>query len=315
MENPGANRDVHNSSGDKQISPSLNLTGSPLKDDLSVNELLSHSIANNIHFSKPWDDIEQIYTPIDIKVAREIITNISNQKFPNNSSGWIFILCSDKSAPVWDSTFLLSSFIKSNQFVRGFANYMGVVKHENKSMDNLLKRHYSFISPTTKLNTRMESIFKISPDVSLKFVNNSFSQNPSIDHIDETSEVVLYQKVEIGKHILCEDFWSQIQLLNMIKTEIISYKNCSVDGTFSEPNYNYGSADMTFENLQDKVNRILSEVNIAEGADAIVNNGLEAVIKRAGLRQLTEISDQVFLKFIYFNTFSSIFINFSFSYF
>lgn len=298
MKSPPASANLTSDSGDKN--GVFNLTGSPLKDDLSIDELINNSIATQIFLSKPWNDVEETYTPIDISLAREIIMNLNIQNFPNNSCGTILILCLDESAPMNNSTFLLSCTIKAGQNIRGFGKYHGVIKHEEKSMNTILKQHF-IVAPNTRLDSQMESFFQITRDVSLKFVNNRVSQNPSFDHIDESSEVVLYQTVEIGKsHVLCEDFWSQIQLLNMIKLDIVNFKNNSCDGTFTEPSYNYGLSDMTFENLQEKVNRILSEVNVInEDYDAAVDTGLEAVIKRGLHRTLTEISDQLWdlLKF------------------
>lgn len=216
-----------------------------MKDDISIGDLINHSIANKLFLSKPWKDVEETYTPIDINLARKIIMNVNNQKF-SKQSGWIFVLCSDEMRN--DGTFLLSTCVAEKTNIRGIATYHGVIAHKDKSINDLLRQHFSAISPNTKVEAQMESFFEITPDMSLKFVNN---QNPSIDHIDETSETVLYQKVEVGRtHVLCEDFWSQIQLLNMIKSDILNFKNNSCDGTFVDPTYNYGSSDMTFENLQ-----------------------------------------------------------------
>ena len=49
-----------------------------------------------MYLSKPWTDIEETYSPIDISLAREIMMNINNQTFSKESNGWIFILCSEK---------------------------------------------------------------------------------------------------------------------------------------------------------------------------------------------------------------------------
>lgn len=295
------------SGSDYDKSSSANLTGSPLQDDIDIHDIINSTIATKVFLPKPWDDIEETYTPINIKRAREIFLDLqNNQSFPEETKGWIYILCSDESAPLNSTPFLLSGCICSNKFVRGLGQYHGVVKHEKKSMDQLLKRHYSVIPPNTKLNTQMESYFNITQDVSLKFVNTTSVMKPPINHIDESSKVVLHQVVEIGKsHVLCEDFWSQIQLLNMIKLDIISLKNNSCDGTMSEPSYNFGDSELTFEKLQGKVNQILTEVNVDfsvmnEGnGEGIVEIGLEAVIKRARHRPLTEVSDSLWdlLKF------------------
>lgn len=274
-----------------------------MKDDATIENLIKSSIVSKIKLSKPWPDEEEMYTPIDIHLAREMLTNVINQGF-NDQQGWIFILCSENSdfGTEVKGTFLLSTYIKRNsQFSRGIGSYNGVVKHGDKSMDSLLKCHYSMISPSAKLNTQLESYFEITPDMTLKFINNTVAPNPSLRHIDDTSDVILYQKVQIGKgHLLCEDFWSQIQLLNMIKFDILNHKNLSIDGSMSEPAYNYGSADMSFENLQDKINKILSEVvAMSEGEDANADTGLESVIKRARYRSLPDITDQLWdlLKF------------------
>lgn len=280
----------------------LNLTGSPLKDDSDIDSLINHSIASKISTFTPWKDNEEMYTGVDIGVAREIINNLNVQTFPGGTSGWVFVLCKDQfNGTDKTTTFLLSSHIDPKNHVRGIGNYHGVVKNENKMMKNLINRHFSFIAPNTKLNSTLESVFELTPDMSLRFVNSNTGITPSFSHINESSDVVLKQRVQIGhSHILCDDFWSQIQLLNMIKNDIVNFRNSSVDGTLYDPNYNYGSNDMTFEILQEKVKEILSEINvIEEEADGVADDGLEAVIRRARSRSLPEVTDQLWdlLKF------------------
>lgn len=256
--------------------------------------MINNSIASKIFLAKPWKDEEETFTPIEISLARKIINNIGNQEFVN-AQGWIFILCQDGLRN--DGCFLLSKCVSVKNNIRGFGTYHGIVKHQEKSIENLKNQHFSMISPETRLDARMESFFQITPDVNLKFVNN---EKPSINHINEASEVVLYQKVEVGRcHLLCEDFWSQIQLLNMIKSDILNFKNNTCDTSFEEPNYKYGLSDMTFENLQEKVSHILSDVQVIKEDNSLTDTNLESVIKRAKLRPLTEITDQLWdlLKF------------------
>lgn len=254
-------------------------------------ELLSHSIVTQLTLSKPWKPCEEMYKPINISLARDIIINLSNQKFPDGSRGWIYILCTDENDK---SNFLLSHCVAPRENIRGFGKYLGVVKNSDKSMTEILKHHSYLISSQAKLSARIESFFEITPFITLRFVNNTFDVAPSFAHINTLSEVLLYQKVETGKsHVLCEDLWSQIMLLNEIKCDIVSFKNCSMDG-YSEPSYSYGSSDLTFEKLQEKVNRILSEMNIIgeDNTDGTVQDtGLETVIKRK--RPLTEVTDQL----------------------
>lgn len=259
------------------------------------------SIANNLLcHTKPWQDVEESYTPIAISLARDILNNVCDQQFSKDSHGWIFVLCSDEAEASNNATFLLSCCISASGYRRGIAEYFGIVRHEDKSAENLIKRHRFVAPPSAKLDCQMESLFEISPNVSLKFSNNM--PNPSINHIDRTSEVVLYQQVEVGKcHALHEDFWSQIELLNFIKNDILNFKNSSCDGTLAEPPFSFGLSDQTFESLQERVNRILSDMNIIgdEPTDAVLDTGLEAVVRRARQRPLVEITDQLWdlLKF------------------
>lgn len=236
----------------------LDLTGSPLRDDLSIDEMINNSIASKTSFSKPWKDEEESFTPIDINLARKIMNNVGNHKFPKDSQGWIYLLCEDESGK--DKTFLLSDYITDKDNIRGFASYHGIVKHQERSIENLLKLHFSMVSPNTRLETQMESFFQITPDISLKFVN---FEKPSFNHINDLSEIELFQKVEIGRsHFLCEDFWNQIQLLNMIKSDILDYKNNTCDVLFDEPSYKYGMNDMTFKNLQVMIGNTLKSLKL-----------------------------------------------------
>lgn len=270
----------------------LNLTGSPLKDDTEIADMLSHSIAVKTAVSKPWPDVEESYAPIDISLAREIVIQLLNQKFPSGSHGWIFILCSDRSDND-DPMFLMSSYISPHHSRNGFGKYYGLLKHEHIAIGKLYKRHYSMISAGSKLDTQLESLFEIKPEMSLKFINKVPGEIPSLSHMNNAPEVVLYQRVRIGKnHVLCDNFWTQIKHLNMIKAEIVGFKNSSLDGTFGEPTYNFGMTDSTFENLCHSINGILSEVNpIDDEFDA--DSSLEGVLKRTQNRPLLEVTDQL----------------------
>ncbi|XP_070491657.1 protein zwilch [Chironomus tepperi] len=267
--------------------------GSPLKDDNSITELINTSIASKIFNKNPWRDTEEGYGSIDINYAQTILNDISNQDFSKDSKGWVFILCgSDHSQNLQNSMFLLSFNVSKNKFTRGFAKYYGVVNYESRSIRSYLQQHNAII-PRTKAEVHIESTFEMTTDVSLKFLNTMNSENCSLSHISDSSQVILSQKVEIGKsHVLCEQLWSQIQLLYMIKNDIVNVKNMSCDGTLLEPAYNYGS--MKYEDLQKKCNTILSDVTLMnDTADEIIDTSLEAIIKKVFNRPLIEITDQI----------------------
>ncbi|KAG5684863.1 hypothetical protein PVAND_014073 [Polypedilum vanderplanki] len=265
----------------------LNITGSPLRDDNSIDNLINTSIANKLFITKPWNDSEECYTGINIELAQEILSNIANEKFPNGTHGWIFILCGDCS----DKSFLLSLY-KGNerQFTRGIAKYHGIIKSDEKSMKYLLERHGSL----SKTEIDIESIFEINSDLSLRFFNKLSEDASSLNHINKSSDITLYQQIEIGKsHVLCESLWDEIKLLYMIKNDIATAKNNNnSDCSMIDLNYNYGMR--TFEKLQESVNNILINVVLSNDIDEEqVDLHLESVLKRAITRPLIDMTDQL----------------------
>lgn len=175
--------------------------------------------------------------------------------------------------------------------MRGVTKYHGVIKNEEKSMKNLLERHGS----VSKAEINIESIFEISPDVSLRFFNKLSAEAPTLSHIDNRSDITLYQRIDIGKsHTLCESLWHEIKLLYMIKNDIINAKNNSCDGSIMEPSFNYGMR--SFDEMQESVSHILMDVVTVNTESVEENPGdshLEAVLKRVNGRVLTDMTDQL----------------------
>lgn len=280
--------------------------GSPLRDDNSINDLINTSIASKISTKNPWNDIEESFMPISINLAQDILNDVSlNPDFAKESRGWIFILCGSAEQQSSNNTFLLSLHITKNKFIRGLAKYHGVINNESRSIEKFLLNQNSMISRATP-EIHIESIFELTPDISLKFANTMLPEKCSLSHINASSQVVLSQKVEIGKsHVLCEQLWNQIQLLYMIKNDIVSTKNNSCDGTILEPTYNYGS--MKYEDLQKKVNEILSDVvTLEENFEGLIDTSLEAVLKKVFSRRLVDITDQLWELIKYANSYNDL---------
>lgn len=267
--------------------------GSPLRDDNSITELINTSIASRVFTKNPWYDEEESYGPVDMNLVQKIMNDISNHEFPKDSNGSVFILCGNElDQNLENSIFLMSFHVAKKKFTRGFAKYCGIVKNESRSINSYLKKHKAMISKT-KIEIQIESTFEITPDVLLKFMDTMNEENCTLSHINKSSQVMLKQKVEIGRsHALCEQLWNQIQLLFMIKNDIVNVKNLSCDGTLVEPNYNYGS--MKYEVLQKKCNMVLSDVTIMnDSTDEIIDTSLENIIRKVFNRQLFEITDQI----------------------
>jgi protein zwilch len=280
-------------SGNEDETTEMNVTGSPLRDDISINDIINTSIANNLFVTNPWDDVEDSYMFVSCKTARNIINDLLNTSFPKNTQGWIFILCSDENN---SKTILLSHQVVKGKFVRGIGNYHGVIHHDEKNniMKEMLKQNKAMVLNASSCEINIDSFFDLTQDITLKFSNSLSEKNCNIQHIDEKSKVVLVQRIEIGKsHLLCEDLWNQIKLLHMIKNDILESKCNASDISTLEPSYTYGTTG--YEKLQEKVNQILSDVVLSceNGDDLVSDCSLESVIKKVHNRPLTEITDQL----------------------
>lgn len=270
--------------------------GSPLRDDNSINELINTSVASKVlSRNNPWSETEECYGPLDHDIAQQIMNDLANNDIAKHTFGWIFILCGTHDV---NTTFLLAFQAASKNFTRGFAKYHGFAKNDERSMKTLLRKQ-SLMIPHAQHKVQIQSVYEITPNVSLKFINKMDQETASLSHINSMSQVNLFQKIEIGKsHLLCEQLWNQIELLFIIKNEIIGVRNSSCDGTLLEPSYNYGS--VKYEDLQKKVNEALTNVTVLnENFEDEKDISLEAVVKRLFTRPLVEITDQLWelLKF------------------
>jgi protein zwilch len=173
------------------------------------------------------------------------------------------------------------------------------VVHEEKSLKQLVNRHNVFAAgiSSQNLEIQIENIFELTPDITIKFVNNLSDENSSLSSIDKFTEVYLYQQVEIERrNEMCRELWEQIILLHAIQLDIVRFRQCTGDGTLVEPSYAYGQ--MSYERLQERVNHVLSDVVTIDDRE-VGDTGLEAVVKRVYTRPLTEVTDQLWdlLKF------------------
>lgn len=270
----------------------LDITGSPLQDEID-SELMNTICDGQIIQSTPYDEQETCYGPIAINTAREILTDVINQKFPKSTQGWIFILCSEEGRPLEKSTWLISAYLNDEVFSRGIGNYYGIILHEKKSIKNLINRHNVLATGITPqhLEIQIENIFEFTQDITIKFINTLGDEQSSLSLIDKFTEVYLYQQVEIEKgNEICRELWEQICLLHAIQSDIVRFRQGTGDGTLVEPTYTYGS--MAYDRLQERVNHVLSDVVTINDTD-IGDTGLESVLRRVSTRPLTEVTDQL----------------------
>jgi hypothetical protein len=264
-------------------SKSDSLIGSPLKDDCEIEVIQDSFNAKSFNF--PWSEEEEQYAPIPAGLARKISNEVSNEAFPDDPKGMLWILADD------ESIFAYGSYFEKEFNTRGIIKYKNQMKFCEITMEKLLDMHYSFIRPSAKLETKVETYFDLNSHMRLKFTNESMSKHPSLA-VNESSEVILYQQIgilEIEEDLLLGDFWTQIDLLNRIKNIIVELKNSE-----ETPFYNLGSA-VEFEKLQQQINKGLKDfgVPVEDENEFLNDHSLEATIKRAKNRPLIDLTDQL----------------------
>ncbi|XP_073952221.1 uncharacterized protein [Choristoneura fumiferana] len=122
----------------KNVEEELDLTGSPLKLDLSLHTILDDTLISEE--AQLWNKEEASHVPISIEKAREIANfyNMSIAKLPPQDSIPMWILCnpSSEGAPL-----LLT--IQSNEefFSRGIVTYDGAMCLEEVDVEELVEKY------------------------------------------------------------------------------------------------------------------------------------------------------------------------------
>lgn len=198
----------------------LDLTGSPLKDSSAI-DVIDMSLDSNACNINAWLDAEECFTPISMERARQFTINLNTEKVKDNSTGSIWVLCDELETT---KTILLEVERDPKWNIRGIVNFMGYSPLKEIQMSDLLEKHFSVIPHTRKLTTTIETYFNITSDMTLKLSWSTNSSNPSLTTC-KYADVVLYQTIPVdNKNSCAEVFWRQLYILNVIKKNILEYK-------------------------------------------------------------------------------------------
>lgn len=191
------------------------------------------SLDSNVANINAWLDEEECFTPISIERARQFSIQLNTEKTNDNSTGSIWILCDEFETT---KTLLLEIEKDSQWNIRGIVNFMGYLPLKDIQMSDLLEKHFTLIPNTRKLTTTIETYFNITCDMTLKLSWTTTSSNPSLATC-KYADVVLYQTIPIdNKNSCAEVFWRQLYILNVIKKNILEYKE--EDDDKSDPIFN-----------------------------------------------------------------------------
>lgn len=263
----------------------LNLTGSPLKDDCVV-DAIDVSIDLKYSADTPWSVEEECYKGLRVDQARSILTDLNFQKEGISSEGSVWILCSGADD---EKTVLLQMEFEPKYNIRGMIVFKGIIPTGSVTSQDIYDHHSQLTNNNTKILAKIENIFNIKPNISLKLSWSTASLTPSLNNL-KNSDVVLYQTFSITDCTsLTEEFLNQLRILAYIKEDIVDFKESKNDN--NEPVYRCGRG-IEMELLKDKVFTIMTELSGLFDIETTCFE-IEAVVQRAKERTLTDLTDKL----------------------
>lgn len=197
----------------------MDLTGSPLKDSCAIDVIdMSFDSVSNIN---SWLDEEECFTTVSMERARQFLISLNTEKITDQSTGSIWILCDELETT---KTILLQIEKDPEWNVRGIVNFMGYSSLKEIQISDLLDKHFSMIPRSRKLTTTIETYFNVTSDMMVKLSWSTTALSPSLA-TSKYADVVLYSTIPIeNKNSCAEVFWRQLYILNVIKKNILEYK-------------------------------------------------------------------------------------------
>ncbi|OWR47437.1 hypothetical protein KGM_210691 [Danaus plexippus plexippus] len=154
-------------------SEELDLTGSPLKLDLSLHTILDETFVNDE--PQLWRKEEAQHAPIDIDTAREILNSynqITNKVTAENAIP-MWVLCKPSETT---RTLLMTIQSNENQFDRGLVTYEGSMSLDEIDVDEM-------VSKFSELDRRDESDVSISVECKYAISGVSYSSYTSEEQL------------------------------------------------------------------------------------------------------------------------------------
>ncbi|XP_055637717.1 protein zwilch [Toxorhynchites rutilus septentrionalis] len=264
----------------------LDLTGSPLKDDVKLEDLNMSTDQNGlVCFENPWLEREECYAPIPVEKARPILQEVLNSGAAG--SGHLWALCDGKDM---DQTLLLQVEINTmNKFVRGVVKLLGYFPEEQLTMVKLQRIHDTRAPGFTKeLETSIELWYKIQSHISVKLRWITNSEHPSF-LINKKADIVLRQAIQVNDtQSVAEYFWSQLHLLDIIKDRILQVR--SEGKTNLEDEWFAGTLDVDL--IEEKVHKILTEFCVVESTEYKLAQ-IGSIVERVKNRSAADVTDRL----------------------
>lgn len=214
----------------------LDVTGSPLKDDFSVDAIDNGTIDVKINIPTPWVIEEECHQGLSVEKARSIVCNLDLQEFNNSDShGSVWILCNGVDD---QKTIFFQIEFTENYFTRGTVTFNGIIKVDTINSQDLFQQHFKIMRKRSKTESTIDCFYNIKSNILLKSSWSTTSENPALTNL-KNSDIMLYQTFWLNNcHCLTEELMIQLRRLLVIKNDIVSFQE--KDDNSKEPVYRCG---------------------------------------------------------------------------
>uniref|UniRef100_A0A1Q3G0D1 Protein zwilch n=1 Tax=Culex tarsalis TaxID=7177 RepID=A0A1Q3G0D1_CULTA len=272
----------------------LDLTGSPLKDDVKLEDLdLSDDGPGLVVLENAWLQKEECYAPIPVEQARSILQEVLNSVGGGIAgSGQLWALCDGKDM---DGTLLLQVELNgaSRGFVRGAVKLLGYFPEDQLTMAKFQRIHESRAPGLGKdLESSIELWYKIQSHISIKLRWITRSEQPSFC-INKKADIILRQAIRVSEtQSVAKYFWSQLHLLETIKERIQQIRADPARGPAAVEDEGFAGA-LDVDVIKDKVQKILTEFYIVEPSADFKLTQIGSIVERVKNRTATDVTDRL----------------------
>ncbi|XP_059621035.1 protein zwilch [Phlebotomus argentipes] len=266
---------------------SLDLTGSPLKDECPIEALdISANLRDNKR-EKSWESAEEEYQGVDLEAIIKIFNSLNyNIASESGISIWALSQRDSKNALILQKEFL------HGWNSRGKIWSDGQLLLEDVNLAALRTVHLSFVGGIEKVEMDISSHYKLASNIMLEF--NCINTNQTTLMNTTNSVCTLRQELPVdSKDFLAEQYWRQLIILDMIAKEIAKYK--MHDDKRIDPVYDCGSNIATIESLRDEIRVTLTELplNMTNLKTTASQNTVSSVLGNTHERDCLSITDKL----------------------
>ncbi|XP_055381270.1 protein zwilch isoform X2 [Condylostylus longicornis] len=268
---------------------SLDLTGSPLKDDCNIDSLnISMDLPQRI--LTPWLKHEENYQPIELEKVRAIISDSSFQEEARKTSsyGSVWFLCK---ATESDNTVLMSLNFDDNYNSISFIKSCEMVETNSLNFDKLIKIHNSYIKGVKHCDTFIENCYNIENKIYLKLSWSTSAARPQLNNIKNCT-TMLCQEIDLENNdSVFQHFWRQLCILDLINEDVVNFKTNDQIGNETVCKWGRG---IELDVLKENIIEVMTELPGYYCNNENDSKEIEPVAARSRTRPLCDITDKLF---------------------